>query len=74
MWIVSWLKKKFMYCVYMYVFCHFKKINEKKPWENIFFYRWLYFIPNIKLKIMLYEPFMLNMVWKSTERFGKLSL
>ncbi len=37
MWIVSWLKKKFMYCVYMYVFCHFKKINEKKPWENIFF-------------------------------------
>ncbi len=23
---------------------------------------------------MLYEPFMLNMVWKSTERFGNLSL
>ncbi len=23
---------------------------------------------------MLYEPFMLNMVWKSTEKFGHLSL
>ncbi len=23
---------------------------------------------------MLYEPFMLNMVWKSTERFESLSL
>ncbi len=23
---------------------------------------------------MLYEPFMLNMVWKSTERFENLSL
>ncbi len=23
---------------------------------------------------MLYEPFMLNMVWKSTERFGNLSM
>ncbi len=29
-------------------------------------------MPNIKLKIMLYKPFMLNMVWKSTERFGKV--
>ncbi len=26
------------------------------------------------MKIMLYEPFMLNMVWKSTEKFGNLSL
>ncbi len=42
---------------------------KKKPWENKNIYRWLYFIPNIKLKIMLYEPFMLNRVWKSTERF-----
>ncbi len=46
----------------------------KKPWENKNIYRWLYCIPNIKLKIMLYEPFMLNMVWKSIERFGNLSL
>ncbi len=51
--------------------CYFKKINEKQN-KNI--YRWLYYIPNIKLKIMLYEPFMFNMVWKSTESFGYLSL
>ncbi len=33
-----------------------------------------YCILNIKLKIMLYEPLMLNIVCKSTERFGNLSL
>ncbi len=78
MWIVSQGHKKFL--VYMFfrgsVCCHFKKINgkKKKTWENKNIYRWLYYIPNIKLKIILYEPFMLNMVWKSTERFGNLSL
>lgn len=31
-------------------------------------------LPNIKVKIMLYEPFLLNMVYKPTERFRNLSL
>ncbi len=31
-------------------------------------------LPNIKVKIMLYEPFLFNMVWKPTERFRNLSL
>ncbi len=65
--------------MYVYIFyfrdyvCYFKKINEKL-WENKTIYRWLYYIPIIKLKIMLNEPFMLSMVWKSNERFGNLSL
>ncbi len=46
----------------------------KKNLENKNIYRCLYYIPNIKLKIMLYEPFVLNMVSKSTETFGNLSL
>jgi len=48
--------------------------RKKKPEKMNNIYRLLYFIQNIKLKIMLYEPFMLNKVWKSTERFENLSL
>ncbi len=47
--------------------------NQWKKYKNIYIiykniYRWLYYIPNIKMKIMLYEPIMLNMVWEATER------
>ncbi len=74
---VCMLKSIFLFIHYFYlkysVCCHFEKINEKKPWENKKnIYRY-YCILNIKLKIMLYEPLMLNIVWKS-ERFGNLSL
>ncbi len=56
-----------MYVLFFYFrdyVCYFKKINEKLS-ENKTIYRWLYYIPIIKLKIMLNEPFMLSMVWKS---------
>ncbi len=57
------------------VCCHFDKSNDKNPDKIKNIYRWLYYIPNIKVKIMLYEPYiLLNVVWKSTERFGNLSL
>ncbi len=90
MWIVSRRHKKSFLCackslyfLFIYYFlqyirdsvcCHFEKINEKKKPEKIKIFTDYYYIPNIKLKIMLYEPVMLNMVWKSTERFGNLSL
>ncbi len=47
------------------VCCHFEKINEKNT-EKI---QMAVIYTKHKLTIMLYEPFMLNMVWKSTERF-----
>ncbi len=50
-----------------------EKINVKNP-EKINVFTGGYYIPNIKLNIVLYKPFMLNMVRKSTERFRNLSL
>ncbi len=41
---------------------------KKKTLRKSNIYRWLYYISKIKL----YEPFMLNMVWISTKRFGIL--
>ncbi len=74
MWIVSQGHKKFL--VYMFfrgsVCCHFKKINEKKT-----IYRWLYYIPNIKLKIMLcYVKYGWKIYWEvwkfGLEKYGIL--
>ncbi len=65
---------KSLYFFILGTLCVILRKSMKKPWENKNIYKWLYYIPNIKLKIMLHEPFMLNMVWKSTERFVNLSL
>ncbi len=65
--------QKSVFLFYFRDSCHFEKINEKNPEKNKNIYRWLYYIPNIKLKIMLYEPFVkygLKIyweVWKSME-------
>ncbi len=51
------------------------KKKTKKYLEMTILTIYFDYISKIKLKIVLYEPFMLNMVWKSTERyFGNLSL
>ncbi len=47
------------------VCCHFEKINEKNTEKT----QMAVIYTKHKLTIMLYKPFMLNMVWKSTERF-----
>ncbi len=45
--------------------------NFSKAQKQFILCRWLYYTPNIKLKIMLYEPFLLKMVWKSKESVWK---
>ncbi len=48
-------------------------VNSFLTAQKRFLYALHYYIPNIKAEKMLCEPFMLNIIWKSTERFGNLS-